>query len=236
QTERCDGMAEDIRMMKDLQHVEAFEKEYQRPDCIVLDSSYSSMGRMIAMKACEQSGYAYYDAVVLLQLAEETGVTMAEVDAFDERLRKEDIDLKALRHDAAFLRISSAYDLAVQRALAMGPCLIHERAVKERVVSGGYRCVSVMIYACRQADRRQRARHSPLYQGIASDAVLDQKIAEEDNIRKHWHVLHSATVWGNPGTYDLMINVDQPGRQKAVEILARYSGLNGDGRVCVCFL
>ena len=52
QTERCDGMAEDIRMMKDLQHVEAFEKEYQRPDCIVLDSSYSSMGRMIAMKAC----------------------------------------------------------------------------------------------------------------------------------------------------------------------------------------
>ena len=46
----------------------AFQKGFDRPDCIVLDSEYCSMGRMIAVKACERGGYTYYDAEKLMSL------------------------------------------------------------------------------------------------------------------------------------------------------------------------
>ena len=45
-----------------------FQKQFKRPDCIILDSEYCSMGRMIAVKACETGGYAYYDAEKLMGL------------------------------------------------------------------------------------------------------------------------------------------------------------------------
>ena len=47
-----------------------FQKRFDRPDCIVLDSEYCSMGRMIAVEACERSGYAYYHAEKLMSLLE----------------------------------------------------------------------------------------------------------------------------------------------------------------------
>ena len=56
-------MAEDVRTAKSTAGVKEFEAVYDRPHCIVLDSAYCSMGRMIGFKACQIAGYEYYDAV-----------------------------------------------------------------------------------------------------------------------------------------------------------------------------
>ena len=80
-------MAEDIRTMKDVSNLKEFHAEYELPDCVVLDSAYCSMGRMIGYKACQISGYTYYDAVLLLELVPQYGVTKDDVDRYEQKLR-----------------------------------------------------------------------------------------------------------------------------------------------------
>ena len=214
-------MAEDIRTMTNPAGVAEFERGYEVPDCVVLDSAYCSMGRMVAMRACERAGWAYHDSVTLLELVPEYGVDLAEVEAFERGLA-EGFDAAAVRGSEAFQRISGAFALAVERALASGPCLIHDRATKQAVRGLGYRCASAMTYASDAPAKRVRASYSPLYAGLETDAELDAAIEAEDAVRRAWHALHSDTTrWGEPATYDLMLSTDLIGRDFAAELLAR---------------
>ena len=69
---------------------------------------------------------------------------------------------------------------------------------------------------------RVRAKVSPLYRDLSSDADLDAAIRREDSVRRAWHMLNSdTTMWGEPPTYDLMINTDLIGRDFAAQLLAQ---------------
>ena len=86
----------------------------------------------------------------------------------------------------------------------------------------GKTCVSAMTYASDRPAMRVRARVSPLYADLTDPAELDAAIAYEDSKRRAWHALHSdVTRWGEPATYDLMINTDLIGRDFAAQLLAR---------------
>ena len=213
-------MAEDIRNITATKGLEAFERQFVRPHCLVLDSGYCSMGRMIGLKACNAAGYDYYDAVILLELLPEGSVTADEVRQFEERLRCRDWSKKELEADPQYQRINAAFNRAVDLALAKGPCLIHDRITKREVLAKGYSCLSAMTYAHDRQAKLVRARTSPLYQSISDDETVFRMIEEEDMIRKNWHRAHSDSPWGSRDEYDLMLNTDQLGRDYAARILA----------------
>ena len=215
-------MAEDIRNMTNPDGVAEFDRGYEVPDCVVLDSAYCSMGRMVAIRACDAAGWAMHDTNTLLALVPELGVTVEDVDAFEERSAAPGADLAALRETDEYRRVSGAFRLAAERALAEGPCLIHDRVDKEFVEGLGKRCVSAMTYASDRAAMRVRAQYSPMYAHLTDPAELDAAIAHEDARRIAWHALGSdTTTWGERGTYDLMLSTDLIGRDLAAELLAR---------------
>lgn len=215
-------MAEDVRKAANTAGMQEFERSYQVPDCVVLDSAYCSMGRMVAVRACKAAGWNYFDSVVLLELVPECGVTTDDVDAFEAKLATGDADIAALRASDEFCRIDTAVQLAVERAIAQGPCLIHDRVDKAGVLAMGHTCVSALCYAHDVEAMRVRAKVSPLYKDLTDPAELDAAIMREDNIRRAWHALHSDTTrWGEPATYDLMINTDLIGRDFAAQLLAQ---------------
>lgn len=215
-------MAEDMRKVASTKGIAEFDRGYVVPDCVLLDSAYCSMGRMVAVRACKAAGWNYFDSVILLDLVPECGITTDDVDAFESKLATGEADLDALRASDEFKRIDAAFSLAIERALAQGPCLIHDRATKAVVEAAGKTSVSVLCYAHDVAAMRVRARVSPLYKDLTDPAELDAAIASQDNVRKGWHALHSDTTrWGEPATYDLMINTDVLGRDFAAELLAR---------------
>ena len=215
-------MAEDIRTMADPDGIAEFDRGYVPPDCVVLDSAYCSMGRMVAVRACKRAGWAYYDSPILLDLVPELGVTMDDVDAFEAKSAAQGADLDALRASAEYARVAGAFQLAAERALAAGPCLIHDRVGREFVESLGKRCVTAMTYATDRPAMRVRAQFSPLYAHLTDPAELDAAIATEDARRRAWHALGStATTWGDPVAYDLMLCTDAIGRDCAAELLAR---------------
>lgn len=215
-------MAEDVRKAADTTGMQEFEHSYAVPDCIVLDSAYCSMGRMVALRACKQTGWNYFDSVILLDLVPECGVTTDDVDAFEDKASSPDADLAALRTSDEFKRIDAAFHLAVERALEQGPCLIHDRVDKATIRGLGKTCASVLCFAHDQKAMRVRAQVSPLYKDLIDPAELDAAIAHEDARRRTWHALHSDTThWGEPATYDLMINTDMIGRDFAAQLLAQ---------------
>ena len=215
-------MAEDIRNMTSPEGIQEFDRTYSTPDCVVLDSAYCSMGRMIALRACDTAGWAMHDSNTLLALVPECGITMDDVEAFEKKAIANDADLASLRESDECKRITDAFHLAAKRALAEGPCLIHDRVTKAFVQSLGKSCASAMTYASDAPAMRVRAQFSPVYAHLTDPTELDAAIASEDDRRRTWHALHSDTThWGAPATYDLMINTDVIGRDFAAELLAK---------------
>lgn len=215
-------MAEDIHKITNPEGIVEFERGYVVPDCVVLDSAYCSMGRMVALRACDAAGWAMHDSNTLLALVPECGVTMDDVEAFENEATAEGADLAALRESDEYKRISGAFRLAAERALNQGPCLIHDRVTKAFVESLGKTCVSAMTYASDRPAMRVRAQYSPLYAHLTDPDELDAAIAHEDARRRTWHALGGDdTRWGDPATYDLMLCTDTIGRDFAAELLAR---------------
>ena len=215
-------MAESMSSTLSTKGMREFERGYVVPDCVVLDSAYCSMGRMIALRACKAAGWTYHDTVTLLDLVPECGVTADDVDAFEAKSAAPDADLNELRSSDEYQRILAAYRLAAERALAEGPCLIHDRVGKAFVESLGKTCVSAMTYASDRPAMRVRAKVSPLYADLTNDAELDAAIAYENARRHSWHALaDDGTTWGEPATYDLMIKTDLIGRDFAAQMLAQ---------------
>ena len=213
-------MAEDVRQALDTSGMEEFERQYEAPYCVVLDSEYCSMGRMIAVRACKISGYRYWDAVQLLELVPECGVTSDDVERFEKRLRTGIIPKEELENDEEYVRISAAFDMAIDIALSKGRCLIHDRATKEMILAKGYTCLSALTYASDIPAKIVRARTSYLYRDISDDEIVKEKIREEDLIRFNYHAAHSGSVWGEKETYDLMINTDMFIRDYSAVLLA----------------
>lgn len=215
-------MAEDMRTVKSTAGMDEFERGYVVPDCVVLDSAYCSMGRMVAVRACEAAGWHYFDGPILLDLVPELGVSMEDVEAFERQFADGTCDVAAVRTSDEFQRIAAAFRLAVERALEGGPCLIHDRASKALAESLGRRAITAMTVAHDAPAMRVRARFSPLYEQLATDDELDVAIAREDNVRRAWHALTSDdTRWGDPATYDLMLSTDLLGRDFAAQLLAQ---------------
>ena len=215
-------MAEDIRKMTNPEGIAEFDRGYTVPDCVMLDSAYCSMGRMVALRACDAAGWTMHDSNTLLALVPECGVTMDDVEAFENQASAAGADLAALRETDEFKRISGAFRLAAERAIEQGPCLIHDRVDKAFVENLGKTCASAMTYASDKPAMRVRAQYSPVYAHLTDPAELDAAIAHEDDRRRTWHALHTdATRWGEPATYDLMINTDLIGRDFAAQLLAK---------------
>ena len=215
-------MAEDIHKIANPEGIVEFERGYVVPDCVVLDSAYCSMGRMVALRACDAAGWTMHDSNTLLALVPECGVTMDDVEACENEATAEGADLAALRESDEYKRISGAFRLAAERALNQGPCLIHDRVTKAFVESLGKTCVSAMTYASDRPAMRVRAQYSPLYAHLTDPDELDAAIAHEDARRRTWHALGGDdTRWGDPATYDLMLCTDTIGRDFAAELLAR---------------
>lgn len=214
-------MAEDIRTIGSTKGIKEFEGVYEAPHCLVLDSAYCSMGRMIGWKACEESGYTYYDAAILLELVPEYNMTKDDVDVYEQKLRRDDITAEELKSDPEFIRLTEIFNKAVDIALSKGPCLIHDRIAKEEVIAKGYTCVSAMTYATDMKAKLVKARTSVLYKDTVNDEDVIRGIHEEDNIRINWHKGHSDTKWGELGTYDIALNTDVFGLDYTAKLLAK---------------
>jgi len=212
-------MVEDIRNVQNIESIKEFQAIYTKPHCIVLDSEYCSMGRMIGLLACKESNYTYYDSLTLLELIDNE-ITYEEVKKYEDTLRKHELSKDEMINNPDYQRISTLYSKAIDIALKNGPCLIHDRASKQIVIDKGYSCISVLTYALDLKSKIVRAKISPLYKDIDDDLEIIKNIKEEDMIRRNYHKAQNDTVWADKEAYDMCINTDAFGREYSAKLLA----------------
>ena len=212
-------MKEDIRQTLSTQGRKEFEYKLEKPHCIVLDSAYSSMGRMIGLGACKNTGYTYYDGATLLESFDHN-FNDEDVEKTDVRLKDHPMTKEDILEDMLTERIWDTYAAAVVEALHKGPCLIHDHTAKSVVERLGYSCVSVFTYSSDQMNQIKRARVSPRYMNEEDDRVILEAIKAENMIRRNHHAIFDRNEWGQRNTYDLILNTDILGRDMSIKILA----------------
>lgn len=199
----------------------SFQVQMDKPDCVVMDSGYCSMGRMIAMKACKASGYAFYDAEALLELLDLSDDQKKGILAYDDTLETYQGTAEDLVKDPQYQHVSGVYEKAIALALAKGKCLIHERASVNLVTSLGYSVFSVITFSCSQQMKRERAVTSPVFREMVDNGMdVDTLIERQDHKRRMYrNAQDPAHPWGVMESYDLCLNTDMVGREKSIELL-----------------
>ena len=169
----------------------SFQVQMDKPDCVVMDSGYCSMGRMIAMKACKASGYAFYDAEALLELLDLSDDQKKGILAYDDTLETYQGTAEDLVKDPQYQHVSGVYEKAIALALAKGKCLIHERASVNLVTS-------------------------LVDNGMDVDTLIER---QDHKRRMYRNAQDPAHPWGVMESYDLCLNTDMVGREKSIELL-----------------
>lgn len=185
-------MAENIKdpeVMRRASELSSFLVNYEKCDCILVDSNFCAMGRMIAVEACENSKYTYYDGYELLKLMELSDEEIKKITSFDEVLDTYTGSIKDLRDSERFKYVVSMYNKAIKKALEKGPALIHERGVRSYIKELGYSVMSIILYTSNVEYRRQRALVSAYCKKLVDEGMsVDEAIRRQDRRRELYQI------------------------------------------------
>lgn len=183
---------------------------------IVMDSEYASMGRWISVVVAKAHGMSLYERADLIALLGDPSLTQARVDALDAALLECDGKTDAL--DREYHEVLFLLDQAVKKALALGPCIIHECAATRLFEPD--ECLRVMIYnsdIAGKIDRALKDPHGPGFSAEREDVIAFMD--DVDNKRALYHDGIVDTPWGTKACYDLMLDSGTLGRELCAELL-----------------
>lgn len=184
---------------------------------IFMDSAYCSMGRWISLIMSEVCGMELYEGIDLAKLSDEDWLTPEYLNDFDNRISGKTAD--ELRANDEFRRVNAALMKAAKKAIAQGPCIIHERALGGLLVDTPD-SLRVLLYNTNMEHRIPRAVGDPTFDlaGKSHDEVV-AFICQQDANRAAYRNALVDTPWGVTTSYDMCLDSDRLSREKCAEIL-----------------
>ena len=191
---------------------------------IVIDRQYGSGGREVARILSEKLGIEFYDGNLLVMAGEEYGIDLHTLESYDEK------GVGTVLHDIAMVRSSaygnmvnekpfevySAQSRLVQQLVAKKPCIFLGRCTAQILATEAHvPFVHAFVYASRMEDRVQRAR---TVDGVDANRI-EAYIKRRDSQRRSYNKFFTDKAWGDPDTYDLMLNTSTLGYEGAAEAI-----------------
>lgn len=198
---------------------------------VFMDSEYCSMGRWISMIMGDACGMRLLEGIDLAELSDEAWLTKAYLNDFDNRMAGRTAE--ELAGDEEFQRVNAALLEAAKKAIAQGPCIIHERALGA-LLGDTPDSMRVMLYNKSMEHRIPRAVGDPTFDlKEASHDEVVRFICSQDADRAAYRNALTEAPWGVKESYDLCLDSDLLGREKCAEILIEAVGdLKLDARKC----
>lgn len=190
---------------------------------ICIGRQYGSGGREIGERLARKLDLSYYDKLLIKKTAEISGLSEEYIGSEEE---KPDSPLWFLSGNtfadtagigAAFYSgsevIYNAEKAAIEQIAQRESCVMIGRSASEILRDKG--CFSVFIYATEQ-DRLSRvsARN-----GIG-EKEASERIRKIDKMRRQYFNTYSASGWGKPESYDLLLSSSRFGVEKCVDLIA----------------
>lgn len=183
---------------------------------ITMDSAYCSMGRWISVIVASKLQMKLYEGKDLLALAN-ADLSAEELAAFDDWIA--DMSVEDVRKDGRIYQIHEWMKVGIQKAIEIGPCIIHERAATE-VLGERADVLKVLLYNTDMTHRIKRARLDKTYDlSDKTNAELIAFIEREDRKRKVYRDALSSKPWGEKESYDICLDSYILSREKCAEIL-----------------
>jgi cytidylate kinase len=187
---------------------------------ITIGRSYGAGGRTIGRKVADLLGIAYYDSELLRQTAKNSALSEKYLESVDEK----EINDAVLYMSVGFLNpvYSSVRQVAanaqrevIEKIAAEGPCVIVGRRANE-ILKDRKNLVSVFV----TASVEYRTKRIMEREGLDEKAAR-KKIIKADKERAAYYNQFGGNEWGYASTYDLCINTETFGDDKAAELIVR---------------
>ncbi len=195
-----------------------------RNQSIVIDREYGSGGREVARILSERLGMEFYDGNLLALAGKEYGIELGVIQEYDEK------GVGGILSDIAMISNStsggykmeeayavfSALSRLVQQLVAKSPCIFLGRCTARILKAEAHvPFVNAFIYASNMEDRIERAR---TVDGVDAGRI-EAYIRRRDSQRRNYNRFFTDKAWGDPKSYDLMLNTSALGYEGAAEAI-----------------
>ncbi len=185
---------------------------------ITIGRSYGAGGRTVGKLLAERLNIPYYDAKLLEEAANNSGLSRKFLESVDEkpiesRMLYEYNAFSSNQHPLIEGLANQAQSEIIERVAAEGPCVIVGRRA-DQVLKDKQNVFNVFITASTEnrAGRVSKRDHLTERESL-------KKIAKVDKERAAYYHQHSDKEWGAAASYDLCINTDKSGIDGAVKLI-----------------
>ena len=185
---------------------------------VTIGRSYGSGGRTVGKMVAKQLGIPYYDSELLEKAAEKNGLNKKFLESMDEK----SLSLGMLYGYSGFVSgqymqiekmASAAQKEIIEEVADKGACVIVGRRA-DQILKGRENLFRVFITAPYETRVKRIMERDNL-----STHDSKEKIKEVDKERADYYSNFADACWGNASNYDLCIDTDRIGIDKAVEVI-----------------
>ena len=187
---------------------------------ISIGRSFGAGGKTIGKLVADSLNIPYYDSELLKETAKNSGLSEKYLESVDEK----DITDAALYMSVGFMTPSytsirqiaaNAQSEVIEKIASQGPCVIVGRRANE-ILKDRKNVVSIFV----TASVEYRTKRIMEREGIDEKAAR-KKVLRVDKERAAYYNQFGGDNWGYASTYDLCINTETFGDEKAAEIIVK---------------
>ena len=187
---------------------------------ISIGRSFGAGGKTIGKMVAEALNIPYYDSELLKETAKNCGLSEKYLASVDEK----DITDAALYMSVGFMTptytsvrqiAANAQSEVIQKIAEEGPCVIVGRRANE-ILKDKKNLISVFV----TASVEYRTKRIMEREGLDEKAAR-KKVLRADKERAAYYNQFGGDNWGYASTYDLCINTETFGDEKAAELIVK---------------
>lgn len=187
---------------------------------ISIGRSFGAGGKTIGKLVADSLNIPYYDSELLKETAKNSGLSEKYLESVDEK----DITDAALYMSVGFMTPSytsirqiaaNAQSEVIEKIASEGPCVIVGRRANE-ILKERKNVVSIFV----TASVEYRTKRIMEREGIDERAAR-KKVLRVDKERAAYYNQFGGDNWGYASTYDLCINTETFGDEKAAEMIVK---------------
>ena len=185
---------------------------------ITIARQNGSGGREVGKILADLLGIKCYDQEILSEAAEESGISLQEIEQKEERTSRTSMFFYGIpAPNPVFL----AQSKAIETLASKGPCVFVGRCA-DYVLRERGDVIKVFIKAPIEA----RVKRSSKRNGISEKEAF-ARVQDQDNERALYYQRYTGIVWGTVDNYDLTIDTATIGVENAAKLIVEYARMSG---------
>lgn len=192
---------------------------------ITIGREYGSGGREIGERLADRLGIRFLDKNLLNEVEKESGISVAELEEFDERPMNSRLE--------PFIPYDFNADTLSERLFDMQAEVILKHASENSCVIVG-RCADVVLEYQESvfnffiyADEQDKIARIMRIQHLTDEKQAAKVIRKTEKIRRNYYQYFTDAVWGDRKNKALMINSSDTGIDGAVDLIVGFLRMKG---------